>query len=193
MITTLRASQRSAEYGRPEYVVGAPEKCSASAPGSLRACRQAYAAGIGVLYSTNTFFIESVALWLQFHIWRPSDSVDKRAQAGDGCAWNLGKLARMLLCHIETGFRYIGWCPLHSTPVPTTPEPDTSRDTKPFKQHKYHGQASADDADIELDRTITISVISRRCDERNNFSTGLPTREHMLEQNPMCNRSMYVV
>ncbi|KXX79364.1 hypothetical protein MMYC01_204702 [Madurella mycetomatis] len=43
----------------PENVVGTPGKRSVGALGWLRACRQAYAKGIDVLYSTNTFFIES--------------------------------------------------------------------------------------------------------------------------------------
>ncbi|GAB1318068.1 hypothetical protein MFIFM68171_08278 [Madurella fahalii] len=47
----------------PEYVVGAPGKCTVGALGCLLACRQAYAEGIDLLYSTNTFFIESAALF----------------------------------------------------------------------------------------------------------------------------------
>ena len=40
-----------------------PGKCTVGAMGWLLACRQAYAEGIDVLYSTNTFFIESTALF----------------------------------------------------------------------------------------------------------------------------------
>jgi hypothetical protein len=47
------------EWGTADY---GPGKCMIGAMGWLLACRQAYAEGIDVLYSTNTFFIEGDAL-----------------------------------------------------------------------------------------------------------------------------------
>jgi hypothetical protein len=46
----------------PESAVGIPGKCTVGVMGWLLACRQAYAEAIDLLYSTNTFFIESDAL-----------------------------------------------------------------------------------------------------------------------------------
>jgi hypothetical protein len=48
--------------GKPGQSGYAPGKCMVGAMGWLLACRQAYAEGIDVLYSTNTFFVEGDAL-----------------------------------------------------------------------------------------------------------------------------------
>ncbi|KAK3306261.1 uncharacterized protein B0T15DRAFT_534840 [Chaetomium strumarium] len=44
-------------------MIGAPGKCMVGVMGWLLACRQAYVEGVNVLYSTNTFFIESDILF----------------------------------------------------------------------------------------------------------------------------------
>ena len=50
-------------HGEARCCVTWPGKCTVGVMGWLLACRQAYAEGIDVLYSTNTFFMESTALF----------------------------------------------------------------------------------------------------------------------------------
>jgi hypothetical protein len=56
----------------PAEMIAMPRKCMVGAMGWLLACRQAYVEGIDVLYSTNTFFIESGVLFSNLVCREPS-------------------------------------------------------------------------------------------------------------------------
>ncbi|KAK4096333.1 hypothetical protein N658DRAFT_436323, partial [Parathielavia hyrcaniae] len=62
----------------PPEKIAAPGKCTVGAMGWLLACRQAYLEGIDVLYSTNTYFIESEVLLSNLVCPDPGSFQDRR-------------------------------------------------------------------------------------------------------------------